>query len=1523
VKAISRRIGKIVLSIGLTLLSVVILLGFLLNSSLIQTLLANYWLNQQSKAMGIEVHVQHVDAGLFSRNVQLTGLTVYDHRQNLLANVGSLKTTISNFSATNLNLSTTHIADVVFQLHRYEGDSVSNFQRIINLLSSPSSSETPDFSIKCSSLHLDNSEFSFVDDVRSLGDTFQFFDFDNIHLSQIMLDARNVDILGENVLAVIDHLSFKEQDGVELSEFSSRITVSPQGIIGRATHIRTPLSDLNLDLRFETKSWDDYQDFISNVYIFAKFKPSRLNFDDVIPFAPTMAGMHNQFRFSGDAWGYVNNFQAKDFVASYGTHTQFKGDVAMEGLPDIDNTYFNLIVDEASTNANDIKAFLLADHQTIAIPEELNKLGQTDLTGELFGYLSDAQGDIRVTSDAGNIQTNFNLFYDTLTESMAFSGQIENSLLALGYYFEEQSLGNELRVNGSFDGRLSAQNDIDLSTHLVLENVEYQGRFIDAVFVNGDWADRLISATVSIDDNDGNAEVTGEVSIDPANSFVHVNGFLNSINLDKLNLLKDTNQPLLTSSFAADISGFNLDSLVGNVHLSGVQMTFKDTVFPVEHIVLSRQLLPQGFLTKVDCDFFSANVSGNYEFSNLNNIWYDIQHQYLSALEKSVPEVESLNINLLKSQDEVSLYTPPRQALPQTFDLTLNVDKTDGLLYYFFPYVQLSHGANLTLGYDGTTAQRLTLKLNADTASAFGFSISELRLDGYTEADTFRIDMSANELYQDKQRQLTNIALHSKLNDNTIFWQVNWLGIPEKQFHFDGDCEGEITVIDKNKILCMLDYSELHFSNQIWQFDTSGIITLDAHNGIDLDHIRFFNQTDTNEYLILDGTLSKQKNSSINVAFNAYCIDTWRPFLESTGLDLSGYISGEVTVFDIYNTPQLASDLVIEKLRINDFAYGVAHLKATVDEKEQSSYLVFDIQDTANPSKTYLSAKGYFYPNHTEQNFDMAISIPEIDLSFVKNYVESFSSSFVGKLEGQLALKGTWKEPLFYGTLIPHDAVIDIDYLNTSYALECQQIDFSMDSIVIQKGTLEDKLHKSKGLVSGGLYHHRFNDIRVDLNMEMNNLFALNTTALLNEYFYGKAFVTGYTHIYGDSETITIDVKGRTERNTDINVAYSSKVSVTGDNQFIRFVSKDTDSIHVLQPALDSSTQIIVTLDIEATPEALITFDMNIPPTAGVISASGSGNLRLNIDSKGELTMVGDYVLQDGFYDFSLEEKSIGKLINRRFYIERGGTMQWTGDPANMMMNISAIYSTRASLYPVLASYDLSVPAEDSENQRMNGRKVNVQSVINISGRMNQPEIKFDFRFPTIDEETRARFFSLVNSEDESELSKQTFYLLLFGNFTSVGNNSAAPDGTTPTSINALALTTEMLMNQLNSIVLQNLSNSVSFSANYKPEDANSTEQTQLSANVHFLDNRLLLDGVIGKGGFDPAVPINGSDVVGEFNAEYKVTDRFSAKVFNRSNERSLEGNMDGRSPYSQGVGISYKREFDSFKKLFRRKEND
>jgi hypothetical protein len=97
-------------------------------------------------------------------------------------------------------------------------------------------------------------------------------------------------------------------------------------------------------------------------------------------------------------------------------------------------------------------------------------------------------------------------------------------------------------------------------------------------------------------------------------------------------------------------------------------------------------------------------------------------------------------------------------------------------------------------------------------------------------------------------------------------------------------------------------------------------------------------------------------------------------------------------------------------------------------------------------------------------------------------------------------------------------------------------------------------------------------------------------------------------------------------------------------------------------------------------------------------------------------------------------------------------------------------------------------------------------------------------------------------------------------------------------------------------------------------------QEAQVALSTQVLNNKVVLNGnfdVRGNGYASTNAASTGTNqLTGEFDAEVKITEKLRFKVFNRYND--TYANL--MSPYTQGVGIFYKQDFNRFSDLFRKK---
>ena len=118
-------------------------------------------------------------------------------------------------------------------------------------------------------------------------------------------------------------------------------------------------------------------------------------------------------------------------------------------------------------------------------------------------------------------------------------------------------------------------------------------------------------------------------------------------------------------------------------------------------------------------------------------------------------------------------------------------------------------------------------------------------------------------------------------------------------------------------------------------------------------------------------------------------------------------------------------------------------------------------------------------------------------------------------------------------------------------------------------------------------------------------------------------------------------------------------------------------------------------------------------------------------------------VIDQGMYKLSMQE-----VIRKDFTLKSGGTVTFSGDPYQANLDLQAVYTVNSA-----SLSDLVV--DPSRNQGT----VKVNCLMNLTGNLSNPDIKFDLELPTVSEEDRELVRSATSTEEQ--MNTQIIYLLV------------------------------------------------------------------------------------------------------------------------------------------------------------------
>ena len=362
-----------------------------------------------------------------------------------------------------------------------------------------------------------------------------------------------------------------------------------------------------------------------------------------------------------------------------------------------------------------------------------------------------------------------------------------------------------------------------------------------------------------------------------------------------------------------------------------------------------------------------------------------------------------------------------------------------------------------------------------------------------------------------------------------------------------------------------------------------------------------------------------------------------------------------------------------------------------------------------------------------------------------------------------------------------------------------------------------------------------------------------------------------------------------TEKGTSIKIPWAEDYGLA-DTSFIKFVHKKkinkTEQQNNDNPYNFSGLQMNFELDVNNNAEIKVVIDKE---SGSFLSGQGAGNILMEIDTNGKFNMWGDFITYDGIYNF----KNLS-VIDKKFNLKQGGTIVWEGDPLGAQMDLEAVYQVPGGANPAILL----------DNPNFN-REIPTEVIIRLQGNLLKPDDPiFEIEFPN----TSAVVTSEINYRlaDPQISQLQAISLLSQGIF--INEVSVSVQGITNNLYEKASDLFSNLMGDDNGKLQVGL--------NYLQGDRsrvlenNSEDRLGLTLSTQITD-KILLNGKIG-------VPVGGIEetlIVGDLQIDFILNEEGSlkAKVFNKENEFRYIGDELG---YTQGVGLSYAVDFETFREL-------
>ncbi len=1374
--------------------------------------------------------------------------------EELSAKIASIKIFDSELYIHHINLLDPQINIIV------DTNGVGNYKYILDKFTSEKADTiaSKGFDIFCNNFEITNADLSYID-LREPPDN-GIFNPANISVTGLNLQVSDFKFYNDSLELEIKKFNLSEKSGLNIKEFTGHFKYCDTAINISNFTLLTNNSQFKCSVIEAYGTDASYLlDPINKMTVEVNIDTLVFDVADISPFMSEYRHLHDKIRLSGNFKGKLSNFKFKKFNIAYGDDTKMIANLSVDGLPNFDMTFIFGDVSEFTTSSRDIKRLirLSSPKKHTPLPSVINEIGNISFQGNIAGLFNDLVAYGEFNTGLGALKTDIAIVTDLATKSINYNGKLDAYKFDLGKITGDPETFGNLSLTSQITGNVDSTGNFAANIDCNVSELELLGYNYSGITLNGDVSNTFFDGELFIDDPNLQVEFLGKYKYGGKEQYIDFSTDIWA-NLNGLNITKDSLASEIHLALACDMSGDLLTRPEGNLYLSQLNYVTKGKSLKLNQLSFNSFIdeYDQQYLT-LRSDYVDMNFYGSFLFAELSQEFYNILASYVPAFlgeplifETTSDNIANFDIRLKRLNNFTRIYAPK-----------LDID-SDIFAEGMFSGKDKRFDAIFSIPV-----------IKFDSIYLWG---NEFNVNGYS--DSLDINLTMQEVSSRKFPWFENINLNLDIAKDSLTLALNWDNFDE--IRNAGNVKIGTKLLKKDSVFLprienIIHKSEVIVENKLWTVSKTPITV----NGQEVT-INYFSLTHEDQVLNIDGIISSDKTKLLRFLINNVDISNFNTYISNTGYELQGILSGNGRIANIYDVPSLRSSLSINDFKINQEDFGRFDLSA-IWEGESNGFKI-------DGTNKYMKIRGSYSPE--TDILDANLTVDNFKLDILQPYLLEFEvSELAGAVDIVLNVEGSLKEPKLSGEVSFEKAEFMYDFLKLK-AFTNDKVLITNDAILFNDFKIYDE-KANKGSVNGGIYHNNFKDIFIDLKVDANKMKLLNTTEKDNSLYYGTAYGTGNVRISGTLDNFGIDVTAKTEPNT-VFVLPMTESYEGGNISYVTFIQPKIDSTdnQTVKP-LASGTDYYFKMDIEVTPdaEAQIVFD---PKVGDLIRGFCQGNLKMEYTSDEEFYMYGELEVVEGDYLFTLEN-----IINKKFHVKPGGTIVWSGSAYDAIIDLDAVYNTRAPLKDLMAAL--------SDSSDMYNKPVNVECQMHMSGNLMTPDIQFSINVPNANDKAKAQLANLT----QDEINKQLLYLLIMNRFYNP-NQTAGMGNEMGSTTNAFGVTSsELLSNQVSNWLSQ-ISKDFDIGFNYRPGTEMSGQELEVALSTQILNDRVLINGNVGYG----EDKTNTNSLVGDFEVQLKVNKKgsFRLKGFTRAND-DLEAEF---GPYTNGVGIFYTEDFNTFGEL-------
>lgn len=535
------------------------------------------------------------------------------------------------------------------------------------------------------------------------------------------------------------------------------------------------------------------------------------------------------------------------------------------------------------------------------------------------------------------------------------------------------------------------------------------------------------------------------------------------------------------------------------------------------------------------------------------------------------------------------------------------------------------------------------------------------------------------------------------------------------------------------------------------------------------------------------------------------------------------------------------------------------------------------------------SVNGGFVPHGVKVN------LTEFPVDIANAFLGADVARLDGALNGEMALSGTFTEPLLNGHIDTDSLGVYIPMIGTRLNLGTQNLGVA-DNVIDFNDFKIFAVNKNPLTISGTVNARKFNDIRFDVGMAGQNVQLVGNDKRSRSPIFGKLFVNLDASARGPMKHFDINANVNILGSTDINYQLQTDAQTlmqqqqTGDVVTFVVFSDTTQVAKADSVETQMAMRIMASLNISSGTQACVYLSNN---GTDRVELNPSGSLRYFQNYMGDMRVTGQLNLGEGFARYS-----IPVMGEKKFTFRPGCYVMWNGDVLNPLLNINAYDDMKVNVVQTGG----------------NSHLVNFLVGLSVTNTLSAPSVKFD-----LEAEDDLSIQNELQSMSADQRAQAAMNMLITGQYTGQNGKSA------PSNFGNMANTAlyGFLTSQLNQWTANHI-RGVDLTFGVDQYDKTSNGQSSTTTSYSYQVSKSLFNNkfkivVGGNYSTDASADENfAQNLLSDISFEYmlKQTNTLSMylKLFRHNGYESIvEGEVT-----ETGVGFVMRRRMSNLRQLFR-----